>query len=74
MESLMNILAELRPDVDFAAETKLVTDGIFDSFDIIQLVAKIDEEYDIKVKPAHLVPANFDSAEAIWALIQELED
>ena len=74
MEDLMNILSELRPDIDFAEEKSLVTNGVFDSFDIISLVAKIDEEFDVKVKPAHLLPENFDSAEAIWALIERLEE
>ena len=74
MEDLMNILSELRPDIDFAEEKSLVTNGVFDSFDIISLVAKIDEEFDVKVKPAHLLPENFDSAEAIWALIEKLEE
>ena len=74
MEDLMNILSELRPDIDFAEEKSLVTNGVFDSFDIISLVAKIDEEFDVKVKPAHLLPENFDSAEAIWALVEKLEE
>ena len=74
MNELMEILTELRPDIDFQEEKSLVTGGVFDSFDIISLVAKIDEEFDVKIKPAHLLPANFDSADAIWALIEKLQD
>ena len=74
MTELLEILTELRPDVDFESEDQLVTGGILDSFDIISLVAKIDEEFDVKIKPAHLLPDNFNSAEAIMALIEKLQE
>jgi len=73
MEQLMEILNELRPDVDFAAETALVTDEILDSFDILSLVTELDDAFDIKIKPADLVPDNFNSAEAIYELITRLQ-
>ena len=47
MEQLMEILAELRPDVDFENEKSLVTGGVLDSFDIISLVGMLNDEYDI---------------------------
>ncbi len=74
MEELMEILEELRPDVDFEEEKGLIADGILDSFDIMSLVGSIDEEFDIKIKPNDLIPDNFNSAEAIWALIERLMD
>ena len=74
MDTLMEILGEMRPDINFAEETQLVTEGLFDSVDIISLVASISDEFDVKIKPAHLVPENFNSAEAIWNLIQELQE
>ena len=72
MEELMEILDELRPDVDFEEEKGLIADGILDSFDIMSLVGSIDEEFDIKIKPNDLIPDNFNSAEAIWALVERL--
>ena len=74
MEELMNILQELRPDVDFATETSLVTGGILDSFDIVSLVGELNDAFDIEIKPNHLVPANFNSAKAILALVEKLQD
>jgi acyl carrier protein len=74
MEQLMEILEGLRPDIDFANEKSLVTDRLLESFDIINLVSEIDDEFDVKIKPADLVPENFDSVEAMWALIQRLQD
>ena len=45
-----------------------------DSFDIIQIVMMIEEEYDVKVSAADIIPANFNSAEALYSLVQKLVD
>lgn len=74
MDELMEILSELRPDVDFENETELITDGVLDSFDIIALVSELDEAFDIEIKPNNLVPENFNSAKAMMALIEQLQD
>lgn len=74
MNELMEILEELRPDVDFESEKALITDGILDSFDIVALVGELNEEFDIEIKPNNLVPDNFNSAEAMFELITKLQD
>ncbi len=74
MEQLMEILEELRPDVDFENETGLIDNGILDSFDIVSLVTALNDAYDIEIKPNNLVPENFNSAKAILALVEELQD
>ena len=74
METLMEILKELRPDVEFEEEKALIDDGILDSFDVVALVGELNDEYDIEITPNYLIPENFNSAEAIYSLIQELAD
>lgn len=74
MDELMEILNELRPDVDFESETELITDGILDSFDIVALVGELNDAFDIEIKPNNLVPENFNSANAMMALIEKLQD
>lgn len=74
MEELMEVLEELRPDVDFENETDLVTGGVLDSFDIVSLVAALNDTFDIEVGPNDLVPENFNSAKAILALVESLQD
>lgn len=74
MDRLMEILEELRPDVDFENEEALIDDGILDSFDIVALVGELNEEYDIEIKPSDLIPVNFNSAKAIYALVEKLMD
>ena len=73
MEKLFEILEGIRPDVDFKENKKLIDDGILDSFDIVSLVGDLNDEFDVEITAVHLIPENFNSAEAIWALIQSLQ-
>ena len=74
MEELMNILEELRPDVDFENETGLIANGILDSFDIVSLVTQLNDAFDIEIRPSDLIPENFNSAQAMLALVEKLQD
>ena len=74
MEELMEILSNLHPDVDFGTEERLVDDKILDSFDIVSLIAEINEAYDIAITAKDILPENFNSAKALYALIQKLEE
>lgn len=74
MEELLEKLKEIRSDVDFEHSTRLIEDGTLASFDIIQIVAMIEENFDIKVPVSELKPVNFNSAKAIYEMISRLED
>ncbi len=74
MEELYQVLEEIRPDIEFKGETALITNGMLDSFDIVALVAALNEAFDIEIKPNDLVPENFNSPEAMWEMIQQLQD
>lgn len=71
-EKIMEILEDLRPDVDFETEDKLVSGGILASFDIVSLVTELSDEFGISVGPKHLVADNFDSVDAIVKLMEQL--
>ena len=73
MEELLRIMSEIRPDVDFASATKLIDDDILDSFDIISMVSEINDTFGIEINVNDLLPENFNSAEALFALIQKLQ-
>lgn len=73
MEKLLEILKGIRPDVDFENETALIDDGILDSFDVVAIISELDDEYDVQIRINELDPDNFNSAESIWNLVQELK-
>lgn len=74
MEALLNILEGLHPEVDFETCDTLIDDKILDSFDIVTLVAEIDAEFDVAIPAEELVPENFNSAQALFELIEKLLD
>lgn len=74
MEKLLEILSELHPEVDFETAQGLIDEQILDSFDIVTIVAEIDSEYDVAIPAEELVPENFNSAKALYALVEKLMD
>lgn len=73
MEKLLEILKQVRPDVDFETETALVDDGILDSFDIVSIISELDDAFGVQIRIAELDPENFNSAQAVWELVQKLK-
>ena len=74
MDEIIAILKELHPDVDYETNTALVDDRIIDSFDIISIVAEIDDRLDVQIPAEEIIPENFNSAKALAALVTRLED
>ncbi|MBE5823468.1 MAG: acyl carrier protein [Butyrivibrio sp.] len=74
MEELLDILSEIKDDVDFETEDKLIDDGILDSFDILQIISALNDEYDISIPASEIIPENFNSAESLWEMVQRLQE
>ncbi len=73
MDKMLEILQEIRPDVDFEKEKKLIDDSVLDSFDIITIVSEFNDAFDIEINVEDLEPENFNSIEAMWELIEKLQ-
>lgn len=74
MEKILEILKSIRSDVDFEGEKHLIDDGILDSFDVVSVVGELCDVFDITITAEDLEPENFNSVEAIWALVERLQD
>lgn len=74
MEKLIEILTDLHPDVDFETEDGLVDNGILDSLDIVTLITEINDKFDVSIPAEEIIPENFNSAAAIMALIEKLDE
>ena len=72
-EKLLALLTEIRPDVEFEKEKKLIADGVLDSFDIISIVQEMNEGFDIDIDVEELEPYNFNTIEAMMELIVKLQ-
>ena len=74
MEELLAILTEAVPGVDFELETALVDDEILESLDIVTIVSEIKDAFDVEMTVDDLIPQNFNSAAALYELIEKLLD
>ena len=74
MEKVLAILSELKPDIDFETCDTLIDDEMLDSFDIISIVAELNDAFDINIPAAQIIPENFNSAQALHELITRLAD
>ena len=73
-ETILEILNTVKPNLDFSAETQIIDKGLLESFDIIRLVALLSDEFDVEFTAAELIPENFNSVDAIEAILRKLED
>ena len=71
-EKVLEILSDIRPDVDFETETQLITNGVLESFDILSIVAELSDEFDVTIRPKDLVPENFNSVDAMVEMLKGL--
>jgi acyl carrier protein len=69
MKEILELLKELRPESDFAQSKDFINDGLLDSFDVVALVATLDEKYNISIEGTEIIPENFVNLEQIAALL-----
>lgn len=73
MEKLLAALAEVRDDVDFADQYGLVDEGVIDSLDLTQIIAALDEAFDIHIPAGEIEPDNFNSVQDMLALVRRYQ-
>ena len=71
---ILNILQEIRPDVDFTSSAALIDEAVLDSFDVINLVGELNEVFEIEIGVEDIIPENFNSISQIAEMIKRLED
>ena len=74
MEKLIEILEDIRPDIDFQTEMNMIDNGMLDSFDIVSIISELNDEFDISIRVSELKPKNFNSLEAISNMINRLKN
>ena len=74
MEKVIEILNALKSGIDFETATDIVTGKLLDSIDITSLIASLEDEFDIEIGMEYMENSHFDSAAAIWEMVQELQD
>lgn len=68
--NILKILSEIRPDIDFEKESKMIDEGLLDSFDIVSIISELNDAFDINIRVTDLKPENFNSFQAIQQLVE----
>ena len=73
-DEVLQVLEEEYPEIDFRSSDKLVTDGILDSLTITGIIATLSAEFDISISYDDIVEENFNSVEALAAMVKRLQE
>ncbi len=73
-DTVLEILTEIRGDIDFEKETKLIDDNILASLDIVAIVGEFNDEFDVEISVEDLIPENFNSVDAMVELITRAQE
>ena len=71
-DTILEILQDIRSDIDFESETELVDAGMLTSLDIVAIVSELNDEFDVDISPDDLLPENFNSVDAMVDLISNM--
>ncbi|RLD26445.1 MAG: acyl carrier protein [Bacteroidetes bacterium] len=68
-KKILDFLTEIRPEFDFSESSNFIEEGMLDSFDIVSLVASLDEEFGISIDGTEILPENFSNVDSIFQLL-----
>ena len=73
-DTILEILADIIDEDDLDTCTTLIDDGVLSSLDIIQLISALNDEFDISIPATEIIPQNFNSVDAMAAMVARLSE
>lgn len=70
-DSILEVLREVNGDADFESSSDFIEDGLMDSFEIVDLVSKLEDKFPVEIRGIDIVPDNFVNLEAIEKLLKK---
>ncbi|GBC63763.1 acyl carrier protein [Desulfonema ishimotonii] len=70
MHELLEILQDIRPEHNFSISCDFIGDGLLDSFDIVTLVAALEDRFAFSVNGEDVTPENFRNLEALERFVR----
>ena len=74
LDHMIELLGDVKGNVDYENCTTLVDDRVLDSFAILSIISSINDEFDVSVPAKDIVPDNFNSAQAMLDMVKRLVD
>ena len=73
-EQIIEILEDIQPEADYETCQTLIDDPILTSLDVLSLVAELEDEFDVTIPTVEIIPSNFNSVDAIAAMVDRLQE
>ena len=73
-EQIIEILEDIQPEADYETCQTLIDDHILTSSDVLSLVAELEDEFDVTIPTVEIIPSNFNSVDAIAAMVDRLQE
>lgn len=70
-DRILKILREVNPSIEDYIDKQFVTDEVFDSIEIMEIVNGIEREFDIRISVEDIVPDYFESIDSLKELIEK---
>ena len=72
-EAIIELLKTLKPTVDLTDVKDIIDGGYLDSLEFMGLIAELSDRFGIEIDIDEIVPENFNSVDAIAAMISKLK-
>lgn len=72
-EQIINMLKEIKPTKDLTNVTDIIEGGYMDSFELMSLIARLGDDFGIEIDVDEITPENFNSVDAITAMVTRLK-
>lgn len=71
-EKILEILCDINEEIASYTGDNLFEAGLLDSFQVIDLVAELEDAFDMEIDASYVVIENFATKEAVIALMKKL--
>ena len=72
-EKVINIFKKIKPNKNMENVADIVEGGYLDSFEIMSLIMALSETFDIEIGFKEIVPENFNTIDAMIAMVERLQ-
>ena len=70
-KAILEILNQIHPEKDYESSEDYISDELLDSYDVIELIAGIENRFDVKIDGMDIIPENFSNIEQIVKMIEK---
>ena len=73
-ETVLMILKEIKPTVNFEGMDQIIDGAYLDSMELMALISMLMEKFDFEIDVDWISPDNFNSVDAMAALIDRVKE